>query len=160
MPPLFVFALGWLGAVLAVAVVVAVGVALVMPASLAAYAMIFGLWRALFPKKGLRLYRAALVGDLQAAQRLLDKGAEVNWIVADVGHTPLHAAAMEGHSAAARLLISSGAALDLKDKDGWTALHHAAKRGQKEVVDLLLARAKAGYDEAISLAQHVTSRSV
>jgi hypothetical protein len=123
-----------------------------MLAAMAGFAMIFSLWRALFPNKGRRLYKAAWRGDEDCVTRLLARRADVNSLEEDVGQTALHVAAMKGHCSVAKLLLSSGAALDLRDKEGWTPLQYAVKSGHREVVELLRGRAKAGYEEAMALA--------
>jgi ankyrin len=39
-----------------------------------------------------------------------------------------------------KLLIENGAAVESKDADGMTALHHASREGHTEIVSLLLKR--------------------
>ncbi|CAF3719643.1 unnamed protein product, partial [Rotaria sp. Silwood1] len=55
---------------------------------------------------------------------MLDVGFQVNGIFA--GHTPLQAAAQNGHLDIIRLLIQHHVNLEIEDKDGDRAVHHAA----------------------------------
>ena len=58
--------------------------------------------------------------------------------------TPLHVAALHGRVFALGVLIKYGALLDLKTGyEGFTALHIAVKSGQRDVVERLLAAARA-----------------
>ena len=52
--------------------------------------------------------------------------------------TGLQIAASFGLAKIVRLLLSSGADVNVKDRDGWTALHWAAQNGHSAVVQLLL----------------------
>ncbi|KAJ3687195.1 hypothetical protein LUZ61_016359 [Rhynchospora tenuis] len=54
------------------------------------------------------------------------------------GETPLLHAAMGGHAATARYLISHGANPVVSNKEGWTPLHYATKNGQPKLVKFLL----------------------
>lgn len=54
------------------------------------------------------------------------------------GVTPLHVAAENGQSEIAKLLLESGASLDIKDGNGRTPLHFAAEHGKSETAQLLL----------------------
>jgi ankyrin repeat protein len=72
------------------------------------------------------LHLAALRGDAEEVERLLNGGADPN--VRDVfGRTPLHYAAARNHKAAAELLLSRGADPNAKDESGETPLDLAAK---------------------------------
>ena len=51
--------------------------------------------------------------------------------------TPLHEAAMEGHTEAVKLLIDHGADIDIKDDNGRTALHYASLHEHTETIQLL-----------------------
>jgi len=85
------------------------------------------------------LLRAALLGDLEIAQHLLDLGADVSeadW----KGWTPLRAAAENGNEAVARLLLDRGADVSTADRSGWTPLCAAAGNGHEGVARLLLDR--------------------
>jgi len=53
--------------------------------------------------------------------------------------TPLHMAAMQGHSGVARLLLEAGADPDRGDDKRMTPLHHASNNGHAKVVEILLA---------------------
>ncbi|CAF5023215.1 unnamed protein product, partial [Rotaria sp. Silwood1] len=61
---------------------------------------------------------------LPEINRMLDVGFQVNGIFA--GHTPLQAAAQNGHLDIIRLLIQHHVNLEIEDKDGDRAVHHAA----------------------------------
>ena len=61
------------------------------------------------------------------------------WKVFEYGLTPLlHRAAREGRPDAARLLITAGAKLECKNKDGYTPLHKAADLGHSDVTKVLI----------------------
>ena len=94
---------------------------------LAAYA-----WRApaLFP--------AAYLGALGAISLLLDRGANVNSTASPKGMTPLHLAAIGGHSDVTERLLDAGAIPSIKDKRGRTALAYATKLGHEAVRRRLL----------------------
>ncbi len=49
------------------------------------------------------------------------------------GDTVVHWAATKGHLEIVEILLSEGAALDIANKQGWTALHRAAFSGRIEV---------------------------
>lgn len=61
--------------------------------------------------------------------------------------TPLHLFAARGDFEACKVLLDSGALLDIRDGDGFTQLHTAAQQGHLEVVKLLLER---GSDPRLS----------
>ena len=54
------------------------------------------------------------------------------------GETPLLQACYAGKLEAAKLLLSRGAYLNIPEKDGWTALHWASRKGHAAIVDELL----------------------
>ena len=56
------------------------------------------------------------------------------------GDTPLHKAVRENETEASKYLISMLDQVRIKDKDGWTALHWAAYRGNIILLPLLLAK--------------------
>ena len=65
------------------------------------------------------LVRAALVGQLEAVDWLLQNGAAVNGRTKD-GGTPLHAAAFLGRVEVAKLLLQHGADTEAKNNNGVT----------------------------------------
>jgi ankyrin repeat protein len=71
-----------------------------------------------------------------AATYLLDRGANVNAVMAD-GRTPLHMAAQRGDLAMISLLIRRGANPHRKDHQGWTPMDRAAKWGHADAANLL-----------------------
>jgi ankyrin repeat protein len=58
---------------------------------------------------------------------LIISGADVNFASERYGFTPLMFAAAYGQRDVVYLLIESNAVIDMADKDGNTALHHAAE---------------------------------
>ena len=54
------------------------------------------------------------------------------------GHTPLHAAAFDGHHDVAAYLVKHKASIHSSTDGGWTPLHRAAWSNHPKVVDLLL----------------------
>jgi hypothetical protein len=88
------------------------------------------------------LMMAALRGDLELAQRLLDRGSKVN----RDGWTPLHYAASGPQPAVVSLLLNRGAQIDALSPNGTTPLMMAARYGAIDSADLLLQR---GADRAL-----------
>ncbi len=120
-------------------------------------------------KRRALLHRAAECGNEQAVRLFLAHGADVNAKNADNerGRSPLQVAERHGHKAIARILLDRGAAseipffshvwagnlaeverrlrakpdlLRITDKQGWAALHRAAKHDCAEVAAFLIAR--------------------
>ena len=84
------------------------------------------------------IHYAVIARNLQAIQRLVNEGADVN-AKNEVGWTALQLASLYGYDKVAKLLIKNGAKVDAKDKAGWTALHHASWNGQLRTSKLLVA---------------------
>jgi ankyrin repeat protein len=82
------------------------------------------------------LMLAALRGQMDSAQRLLDKGAAVN----RPGWAPLHYAATGPEPKLVSLMLERGAQIDAPSPNGSTALMMAARYGADESALLLLAR--------------------
>lgn len=83
---------------------------------------------------------ACMHGHLDAAQLLLDKGAEINTVPGgfDYAGTGLHYAALNGHRAMAEFLLDHGADKTVKDtKVGSTAAGWAEHGNHPELLDLL-----------------------
>ena len=80
------------------------------------------------------LMLAALNNQLNVAQVLIERGAEVN----RKGWTPLHYAATKGHIAMMRLLLENNAYIDAESPNGTTPLMMAAFYGTPLSVKLLL----------------------
>jgi ankyrin repeat protein/beta-lactamase regulating signal transducer with metallopeptidase domain len=106
------------------------------------------------------LYWAALKGHRDVVEFLLRKGANVNCVEQGDLFTPLHGAACNAHldmveflvdkggytplihviwnkdKAMTAFLVTHGAKLDLKDKEGFTAWHRAAEQGSRDLLEL------------------------
>ena len=80
------------------------------------------------------LMLAALRGQLELADRLIKKGADVN----KTGWTPLHYAASGGHAALIGLLLENSAYIDSESPNGSTPLMMAAMYGSEASVKILL----------------------
>ncbi|CAN0593548.1 unnamed protein product, partial [Ectocarpus sp. 12 AP-2014] len=103
------------------------------------------------------LHAACVVGCSEGIRALVQHGADINTITAE-GRTPLSLAAKNNWDDATKLLLDAGAdvnaparttdesqALSLaasrgcvKDKDGYSALHHAALGNQVDAIDALV----------------------
>jgi ankyrin repeat protein len=125
------------------------------------------------------LLEAARKGDLPAVQALVGKGANIE-AQSRYGQTPLFFAARNGHAPVVRFLLGKGAKTDVKDSfykmsllsaaadrggvdvvaalldagaNGSDALGMAVYRGNKEIVELILRKAKPPADELSSALQ-------
>ncbi len=82
------------------------------------------------------LMLTAIAGDLEASQRLIDRGATVQ----HGGWSPIHYAASGPSTALVRLLLERGASVDALAPNGTTPLMLAAQHAPEATVDLLLQR--------------------
>ena len=78
--------------------------------------------------------------NVQQARTLLSEGANVNERDEGVERTPLMWAAQTGSLSMVQDLLNHGAAINLKDDDGETALTLARKRGYTKIAQLLIGR--------------------
>lgn len=86
------------------------------------------------------LHLAAYFGHKKLAERLIERGAEVDARSTNaMKNTPLHAAAAGRQSDLIRLLLVEGADANARQEGGWTAIHAAAQNGDREIVEILLA---------------------
>lgn len=92
------------------------------------------------------LVKAAANGDLKRCGDIcrLNK-SDITRIVNGIfaGHTALQAACQNGHKQVVELLIEQGCDLELEDKDGDRAVHHASFGDEAAVIEIL---SKAGAD--------------
>ncbi|MBV9766577.1 MAG: ankyrin repeat domain-containing protein [Acidobacteriaceae bacterium] len=91
------------------------------------------------------LLDAAWSGNTEIANFLLAHGADANAIHTEARSTPLYYAVIRGRPGMVKLLLGSGARVDLSYREGQTALHLACARGNLPIVESLLsAQANAG----------------
>ena len=87
------------------------------------------------------IHDAARAGDMEKVKALLKVNPGlVNAKAGYLMDTPLFSAVGSGHKDVVELLLSKGAEVNAKNRDGWTPLHEAASSGQKDVVELLLSK--------------------
>lgn len=83
------------------------------------------------------LHVSARNGDLKRVKELLQVNRDQVNSKDNLGETPLHYAAGNGHKAVAELLLANNGDVNAKDNDGRTPLQWAALKGHKAVVKLL-----------------------
>ena len=71
--------------------------------------------------------------------KLLSVGANPNIQTENGGATALMFAAITTYQEGVEILLNAGVSVNLRDSDGYTALHDAADIGNLEIVELLLA---------------------
>jgi ankyrin repeat protein len=86
------------------------------------------------------LLNAAGGGDTKSVVEILQQGVDVNASFPIIGTRALMVAAAQGHVDTVKALIDAGADVNAADVTGWTALHAAAYRGDKQIISLLLER--------------------
>ncbi|MDE0638822.1 MAG: ankyrin repeat domain-containing protein [Candidatus Poribacteria bacterium] len=90
------------------------------------------------PQSKHNLWKVSANGDLSAIKNALDNGSDLNALDPQFGIPPLGWAAINGQTAAVKLLLEKGANINNRHRDGSTALHSAAFLGRIETVKLLL----------------------
>lgn len=90
------------------------------------------------PQSKHNLWKASAGGDLSAIKTALENGSDLNALDPQFGIPPLGWAAINGQTAAVKLLLEKGANINNRHRDGSTALHSAAFLGRIETVKLLL----------------------
>jgi len=89
------------------------------------------------PPVKLSLSAAVRLNELSQIKALLEDGADIN-TTDELGESPLHIAAVNGHLQAATLLVAKAADVNAGDVRGLTPLHAAAWSGSSEIVALLI----------------------
>ena len=98
-------------------------------------------------------------------KRLLARGTNREHVVASAGTTALQGAAMVGNVDGLKLLLESGAKLEVTNAAGWSALHFASVCGEPDAVRVLLekgadpARRTGDGQTALELAVHARRKS-
>jgi ankyrin repeat protein len=90
---------------------------------------------------------ACFFGQPDAARLLLSRGANVNTTSRNAMKVaPIHAAVAGKNAEVIDLILSSGADVNAKQQQGWTAIHSAAMHGDLALLEKLLAR---GADQLV-----------
>ena len=86
------------------------------------------------------LHEAVVKKDIAEIGKLSQKGSDINQLGSRRhGYgSALHIAAREGYLDIARLLIDSGANVDVRDHNDYTPLHNAAWNGNLDMVKFLI----------------------
>ncbi len=87
--------------------------------------------------KATALHAAAYAGRTEAARLLIAYKIDIDKQGPYNGYTALHDAIWQNNVETAKVLIDAGARLDIKSKDGQTALEMAKARGRKEIAALI-----------------------
>lgn len=93
--------------------------------------------------------QAALQGNVNVIEQLLTAGVNVNCTPDSGKYSALMNAALQGHLACTRYLLSARATVDQQDENGFTALMYAAQHRRFDLVELLVS---AGSD--LNLVDH------
>jgi ankyrin repeat protein len=85
------------------------------------------------------LHAAAYAGDAAMAELLIAKGADIHDAKNKASVTPLFVAAEEDRRSVAELLLARGAAVDAKERHGYTVLTRTVFKEHEDMVELLKA---------------------
>ena len=85
------------------------------------------------------LHFAAVDGNVESVNLLLDRGAKINAATQD-GWTALHFACLRGDKGLVQLLLDRGADVDTTTMTGVSALSIATSEGDRDIIELLLDR--------------------
>jgi uncharacterized protein len=94
--------------------------------------------------KATALHAAAYAGRTDAARVLIAYKIDINKQGPYNGYTALHDAIWQNNIETAKVIIEAGASMEIKSKDGQTALVMAKARGRREIVALLEQNTRAG----------------
>ena len=99
------------------------------------------------------IQHAARYGNIEAVKQHVAAGTDINAYGGKYDGTALHEAAAQGHKEIVELLISKGADLKEKYKDGTTPLDEAIVEKHTEIADLLRKHGgKSGAEDSIHIA--------
>ncbi len=102
------------------------------------------------------LHLACFFGQVEAAEALLQQGADAN-AVSPNRIAVIHSAAASRNAALVKLVLQAGANPDLQQQGGYTALHEAAMHNSVERAQALL---DAGADPAIRSDKGLTAAEI
>jgi hypothetical protein len=85
------------------------------------------------------LWVASMSGDTLGMSRALAGGARIDSLDPQGNRRPLNYAAISNRAEAVKFLLARGAGIDLTNRTGFTAVHHAAEAGALETLAALIA---------------------
>jgi len=112
---------------------------------------------------------AALMGQEETMQKLLEHGAKIDYQESETGYTALMYAAQLDQPKSVRFLLENGANYNLEGKDGSLALMLAMQENNEEIVDMLMEKGAkmnlklldpAGYDFLTVLSDRASPKIV
>ena len=98
------------------------------------------------------LSAAIAKGDFDGAQKMIERGADIEAKDPGAGASPLHFAVMKGNRPMIEMLVARGADVNSRTKNGTTPLHTAVLYARLEVVEFLVGKGANVNAESVSRA--------
>ncbi|XP_043943892.1 protein phosphatase 1 regulatory subunit 12A isoform X2 [Protopterus annectens] len=76
-------------------------------------------------------------GDIEEVQKMLARGADINYANVD-GLTALHQACIDDNVEMVKFLVDNGASINQPDNEGWVPLHAAASCGYLDIAEYII----------------------
>jgi ankyrin repeat protein len=86
----------------------------------------------------LNIFKSADLGNIDSVKRCIDSGAKTDAFCPLTENTALILAAKNGFPKIVQLMLQKGANVNLRGYGGLTALHHACKNTQYDIVEILV----------------------
>ena len=104
---------------------------------------------------GQQLYKASRDGRVDEVERLLARGAPVDWRD-NIGWTALHIACINNHPDVVKILTQQdGIDVNVQNTNKYTPLHHACYRGHLKCVQLLMATGQCDLGKSVCVSCNI-----